>query len=229
MLERIKIKINNLNLTQKIILSIIAIIVIILLFLLLYKVFYSQESDVIISTEENETENNAQVKIGIKEEKNMITVHVVGEVNNPGVFKLEEGSRIIDAINSAGGKTEEADLSKINLAYILEDGVQIYVPNIKDVSKLEETGELEFIKEDAGEGVITYSAIQEKEEKNSKVNINNANLEKLQTLPGIGESTAQKIIDYRNANGKFKSVDDIKNVSGIGESKFNIIKELISV
>ena len=183
MLENIKVKLNNLNIKQKIFLGILLIIVISLLFLLLYNIFYTQEDEIVLTTDENEIINNTEVKIGIKEEKNMITVHVVGEVNNPGVVKLQEGSRIIDAINSAGGKTEEADLSKINLAYILEDGVQIYVPNIKDISKIEETGEMDFIREDAGEGIITYTAMQEKSEKNSKVNINNANLEKLQTLP----------------------------------------------
>ena len=104
-------------------------------------------------------------------------------------------------------ETEEADLNKLNLAQLLNDGDKIYVPNKSD--------EIEDYKDTTG--------------KSSTVNLNTATLEELTSLPGIGESTAQKIIDYRKQNGKFKVIEDLKNVSGIGESKFDNIKDKITV
>ena len=122
----------------------------------------------------------------------------------------------------AGGQTENADLSKINLAFVIEDGMQIYVPRVG------ENQEKSYITEEAGEGVIIETAINDASN-NSKVNMNTANIEKLMSLPGVGEATAQKIIDYRQQNGKFKSIEDLKNVSGIGENKYNNLKEKIDV
>lgn len=237
MLDNIINKLKNLNVKQKIIVVIIGLVIVILGFLFLYKIFYSEEDEIIIENEINEENENqieektkTESKIGILESKKTVTVHVIGEVNTPGVVTLEEGARIIDAINAAGGKTEEADLSRINLAYVVEDGVQIYVPSITEVANIEENEKNDYIREDAGEGIIISTATQEEgEEKQTKVNINTANLEKLQTLPGIGESTARKIIEYREQNGKFQSIEDIKNVSGIGDSKFNSLKDLIVV
>ena len=245
MIENLLEKIRKFNNKQKIIVLIILFIVIILGFMFLYKMFYVEDEEIIV---ENETEENQNVeneedkqdantssdkesRIGILNSKNTITVHVVGEVNSPGVVTLNEGARIIDAINAAGGKTEDADLSKVNLAYIVEDGVQIYIPSITETSKIGENSEneIKYIREDAGEGIILTSASEENNEKQIKVNINTANLEKLQTLPGVGESTAKKIIEYREKNGKFSKIEDIKNVSGIGESKFNTLKDSITV
>ena len=126
------------NRKQMIIVTISIAIILIILFLIAYKYFYSDNTEIIIDTNQTETENienneNEQTitsKLGIKENKKTIIVHVVGEVNTPGIVELNEGARIIDAINGAGGKTEEADMSKINLAYVIEDGSQIYVPSI---------------------------------------------------------------------------------------------------
>ena len=126
------------NRKQMIIVTISIAIILIILFLIAYKYFYSDNTEIIIDTNQTETENienneNEQAitsKLGIKENKKTIIVHVVGEVNTPGIVELNEGARIIDAINGAGGKTEEADMSKINLAYVIEDGSQIYVPSI---------------------------------------------------------------------------------------------------
>ena len=168
-----------------------------------------------------EAEGESLVSIG--KGNNKVMVHVVGEVNSPGVVTLNEGARIIDAINAADGKTEDADLSKINLAYIVEDGVQIYVPRIGENKEI-------HISEDAGDGIITDSSTFENDEvKEIKVNINTATAEKLQSLPGVGTSIAQKIIDYRTQNGRFKSIEDLKNVSGIGDAKFNNLKNYITV
>ena len=153
----------------------------------------------------------------VKKEDKKKKVHITGEVRNPGLYELEEGSRILDIINLAGGITPEANLDKVNLAYQISDGQKVKIPSIKD----EEVGN--YIYENSGENVIE----EDKDKNNTKIDINKADLNDLITLPGIGESTAQKIIDYREKNGKFKTIEDIKNVSGIGESKYNQIKDYI--
>ena len=124
---------------------------------------------------------------------------------------------MIDAIEAAGGTLEEADLSKINLAYILEDGEKIYIPSMND--KEEE----EYISSNSGDNSSN------KNQEKLMININTATQEQLQKLPGIGASIATRIINYRKENGKFQDIMDIKNVSGIGESKFNNIKNYICI
>ena len=215
----------NLNKKQKIICIVIILLILFAFFIYTYNNLNNYEDDEIILNNDINGIGNIQEKekIGIAENEEKVIVHVIGEVNNPGVVTLDEGARIIDAINAAGGKTEEADLSKVNLAYIVEDGTQIYIPRIN-----ENLNEIELMSTEAGQSVITN---EEKEEngQETKVNINTANKEKLETLPGIGETTAQKIIDYREANGKFKTIEEIKNVSGIGDAKFDNLKDKIVV
>ena len=149
-----------------------------------------------------------------------IVVHITGEVVNEGIIRIKKDSRLVDVIEKAGGTTKEADLSKINLAYQVKDGQKIYIPNMND----KENEIQEYITGGAGNNII----IEEKENE-SKVNINTANQTELETLSGIGPSTALKIINYRNENGEFKKIEDIKDVPGIGESKFENIKENICV
>lgn len=191
------------NLSTKMKIAITAIVVIIVLTIGIY--FFRQTTD-------DETvyyESTEQIE---EAETNQITVHIAGAVNNPGIVVLEEGSRIVDALEAAGGETEEADLNKLNLAYVLSDGEKLYIP-----TKNEEDQEY-----------ITQGKGQMQEEENT-VNINTATVEQLTTLPGIGEATASKIIEYRKENGKFKKVEDLKNVPGIGDSKFQNIKEMLKV
>lgn len=176
---------------------IIVILVIVLLFFVI-KNNHESESFVIESNSENEGDINAEKNNSEKKEKEeekveKIKVHVVGFVKSPGLIELDEGSRINDAIEKAGGITEEGDLSKVNLAYILNDGEKIYIPSLSD--------------ENNGDG------INSEEMKSGKVNINNANEEELKKITGIGASIAKKIIEYRVANGKFSSIEEIKNVS----------------
>ncbi len=238
-MENIIERIKNLSQKQKIIVGIFACIVIIIAFVFLYR-FYNDGEDInfgiendninSVQSQEDDTGSEKQSKIGILDSKKTVAVHIVGEVNSPGVVTLNEGARIIDAINAAGGSTEEADLSKINLAYIVEDGTQVYIPSIRDMTTVQEGRQNSFIREDAGDDIISTNASNEESNRqNGKVNINIASVEKLQTLPGIGQSTAQKIIEYRNQNGKFKSEEDLKNVAGIGESKYNNLKDKITV
>lgn len=132
-----------------------------------------------------------------------IVVHVCGAVNNPGVYSLAIGSRIIDAIEVGGGSTSEACLDVLNLAAKVIDGQRVYVP---------QKGE-----------VIPFA------EENSLINLNTATLEELDKLPGIGEVLAQRIVDYREANGGFKSVGELQRVEGIGQKKFKEIKDKVTV
>ena len=237
-------KFENLTIKQKIILIILILIVATTIIIAIYRTYSDGQGEIIVQNvqETNNIEENS-TQIGNKLfsdiiKKGKIMIDVTGAVNEPGVVILNEGSRIIDAINAAGGKTEEADTSKINLAYILEDGVQIYIPKIGEKSEAEleaeksgSTGKKEYIKTDAGEGIITETATNDntKTTTETKININTADKEKLKTLNGIGDSMAQKIIEYREKNGKFATIEDIKKVSGIGESKFNNIKTKIVV
>ena len=147
-----------------------------------------------------------------------IIVHIDGEVVKPGIVSLPTEARITDAISAAGGLTELADTSKINLAYSLQDGLKVYIPSINDTQV--ET----YIQNDAGDNVIVQDSSS-----SSLININSATQSELDSLPGIGPSTASKIIDYRNKNGDFKNIEDLMNVSGIGEAKFNNIRDYICI
>lgn len=170
--------------------------------------------DIIINnqTENTTEENNNQEKI---------VIHITGAICNEGIYELEENSRIADAVKMAGGLKEDADLKQINLAYVLEDGIKINIP-----SKNESTNE----PSNNAESYITKENLNSfNNAKTSKVNINSATQTELETLPGIGPSTALKIINYRKEKGKFNKIEDIKNVNGIGESKFNKIKEFIKI
>ena len=162
-----------------------------------------------------------------EQNKEMIIVHITGEVKNWGVIELEEGSRVIDAVNKAGGFTDEADTEKVNLAYELTDGVKVYIPSKNEEVENSVTTQ-KYITTDSGNNVITEENNMKKTS-NSLVNINEATQTELETLPGIGPSTALKIISYREENGKFSNIEDIKNVSGIGDNKFENIRELICV
>lgn len=167
---------------------------------------------------ENSITNNENE---ISEDK--ILVHVSGCVKSKGIVILKKGDRILDAIEAAGGETDDADLEKLNLAYELQDGEKLKVPSKN------EKDENEYITSDSGNNVIVNKSGNEEEEKTKMININNANKEELMTLSGVGESTANKIIKYREENGKFKKIEDIKNVPGIGDVKFENIKDKIVV
>lgn len=155
----------------------------------------------------------------IFEENTEIVIHIEGEVINTGIICIPSGSRISDAIIAAGGLTELADVSKVNLAYILQDSQKIYIPSIYDDDNIT------YVTNTAGNNVLVDSNGTTK----NIVNINTATKSELESLPGIGASTATKILDYRNKNGKFKSIEELMNITGIGESKLNNIKDYICI
>lgn len=154
---------------------------------------------------ESERETDASYETGTQ---TGVWVYVCGEVKDPGVYYLEESSRILDAIEMAGGMTEDADRVHLNLASPIEDGQQIYVPNVSENSENQLAAYT-----DEGSGLI---------------DLNTASLEELKTLPGIGDSKASAIIEYRK-NTPFETIEDIMNVSGIKENSFQKIKDMIKV
>ena len=191
------------------------------------------------TTEANTNQKNEQIYKNT-ESSEKIYVYITGEVNSPGVVLLNNGSRIVDAIEAAGGVTDKANITKVNLVYILQDGMKINIPNQNDLKNNEN---FEYITMSSGDekndANINNSASNTSSEKSSSnkesafkisvVNINTATQTELETLPGIGPSLALKIINYRKENGKFSSIEDIKNVSGIGDAKFENIKNYIRV
>ena len=206
---------------------IILIIILITILFIIYKNFIEGEinTNILENTEEND--NNKE-----KSDTNQkIIVYITGEINNPGIYELEENSRIADCIEKAGGIKENADITDINLATILEDGEKIYKPAKGKFNGKSENDAKEEIRKKTEEKTTGSSTkiSPENKQKNAKININTATQTELETLPGIGISTAIKIIEYRKENGKFKNIEEIKNVKGIGENKFKKIKELIKV
>lgn len=152
-------------------------------------------------------------------DRNKIIVEIKGEVAKPDVYQLEEGSIIKDLIDMAGGVTEEADLSRINRAEELLNHELIIIGNINDET------ESSVVQNNS-----TYSSNGNNSDKGSTlININTADLEQLKEITGIGNIKAQSIIDYREANGGFKSLEELKNVDGIGDKTFEKIKEQITL
>ena len=176
--------------------------------------------NIIETSEENSTNEQKEVSITTK-----IVVYVTGEVKEPGIYELEENSRIKDAIEEAGGLKETADITDINLATILEDEDKITIPSKEEINQNNSQSKTTEKSQNKTSTTTDFTT----KNQNSKVNINTATQTELETLPGIGPSIAGKIVSYRKENGKFKSIEEIKKVSGIGESKYKKIKELIKL
>ena len=156
----------------------------------------------------------------VKEEEvveKKIYVHIDGAILNPGIKEISEGTRLFELIELSGGELEDADLSRLNLSSILKDEQKIVIPyKVEEV--IQETN-----------NIVSKSNVSSNNNSIFPININYANLSELQNLNGIGPAMATKIINYRDENGLFNSIEDIKNVSGIGEAKFNKIKDDITI
>lgn len=146
-------------------------------------------------------------------EQDLITVDVKGAVKSPGIYDLPVGSRVNDAVQKAGGLTEQADSKLLNLAQKVSDEALVYVP-----TKGEESAS-----QQAGSGTASST------NKEKKINLNKASLEELKQVKGLGGKRAQDIIDHRESNGKFKSVDELKKVSGIGAKTIEKLKDYVTV
>ncbi|MFM8944741.1 MAG: helix-hairpin-helix domain-containing protein [Actinomycetota bacterium] len=136
-----------------------------------------------------------------------VVVHVAGRVRSPGVYELAAGARLVDALEAAGGALRGADLDAINLAALAVDGTQIYIPRRGEIAA-------------AATGGVSADG---------RIDINAATAADLETLPRVGEVLAQRIVDYRTANGPFASVDDLLDVSGIGQATLDGFRDLITV
>ena len=149
-------------------------------------------------------------------EINEMKVYISGEISKEGVYEFEDGDRLDDLIKKAGGLTENANAKDLNLAMKLEDEMKIYIPSIYEVSSDDANDTIPIITSDS------------KDSSKDKVNINNASKEELMTLPNIGDKRADSILEYRESN-KFETVEDLKNVNGIGEKFYQSLKDLITV
>ena len=162
-----------------------------------------------------------------------ITVYVSGAVAKPGLHEIVPGSRAVDAIEAAGGMTEEANKDRVNLAKICKDGMQVNVPRLsaKELRKLKQAQNV-YIADDAN---AVDNAVQPanyapvvQQDNGGKVRLNSATIEELEELPGVGEVTAQRIVEYRNLHG-FNKIEDIMNVKGIGQAKFNKMRPYLDL
>ena len=209
-----------------------AIILLICPTILLVKDKLNSKDDIYVLTEEStvsdENKNNDK-KEKIEDEKENIsnkeiTVYVSGEVNKSGVVTLKEGDRLAVAVEKLGGTTKNADLNNINLAIRVKDEEHYIIPKIGE-AKQEDLKDVNNTKDIENAEIKNENTAKD----SSKININTATLEELDKLPGVGEATANKIISHREENGQFKNIEDIKNVNGIGDKKFENMKELICV
>lgn len=171
----------------------------------------SGEADIKIEDAQQISASDTEQK---EKREQTLFVDIGGEVKEPKLVELPEGSRIEDAVRAAGGLTDDADIEKINRAAFVSDGEKILIP-----SKI--GGHETEMQEEVQTGAYSYS--------DGRININTADASKLEELDGIGPVTAEKIISYREENGGFSSIDDIKNVSGIGDKTFEKFKEDITV
>lgn len=178
---------------------------------------FTKNDEIVMVSEENSEnknkENEENARDLTSEDKK---VYISGEVKNSGVYDIRDGDRLDDLVKRAGGLTEKADINSINLAMRLEDQMKIYIPNIDENQNINNNNLA------IGEVSTTTSS------QTNKINLNTATKEELMTLPNIGEKRAQAILDYRQEN-KFQKIEDIKNVSGIGEKYFEAMKDLITV
>lgn len=211
--------------------------------IMLFVIVYENNNNIEkVSAKENNSITKKEVK---KESDSTVFVDVKGAVNNPGVYELESGKRVINAINKAGGLSSNANSININLSKKLTDEMVIIVYTKNEILNYKNGGNTKAISCASNECICPDSnndacisktssgkssgSKVSTNNSNSKVSINSASKEELMTLNGVGEAKAQKIIEYREKNGQFKSIEDIKNVSGIGDSMYEKIKDNITL
>ncbi len=190
----------------------------------------SKNTKVVIEKKKSITKN-------VETPREFIKVDIKGQIVSPGIYELEKESRVIDVINKAGGLTEFADTTVINLSKKIKDEMVIIIYSKEEVADFKKTKEIEkqvsnkCIRKDS-DSLVNDACIEDSDTtgtNSSLVNINTALVDELKTLPGIGESKAKNIIDYRNSNGPFQSIEDLKNVDGIGDGLYDQIKENITI
>lgn len=196
----------------------IAIVVLAIIVFILWNLFSSSSGEFQVGEKDNSKQANEQTNAN-KQEEASIYVHISGCVNKPGLYELSAKARVAEAIEKAGGASDEANLDALNLAEKLQDGQHIVVESKTASVNANVSNDQNLNSESQG----TESS------KSGKVNINTADESLLQSVSGIGPSKASKIVAYREKNGKFKSVDDLVNVSGIGEKTLASIKDQLCI
>ena len=224
-----------------VIIGVIVIAVIIFMIINLGKIkeFENKDNDKItnvessINTDNDKSEENKEQKDDNSKEQIVngggIFVHIDGYINNPGVYEIKENDRIKTLIDKAGGFKEGYSIKNINLAAKLSDGDKIYIPSVSEEKVSENNNNININSSGKGQNVKTDRNNVSVMKNNSKININTANISELKQITGIGESTANKIIDYRENVGKFKKIEDIKEVKGIGDAKYESLKNKITI
>ena len=191
------------------------------------------EKNITVSEEnkdDKEKEGNEEDKKENISSETGIFVHIDGYVNNPGVYQIKENERINVLIEKAGGLKNGYSIKNINLAAKLSDGDKVYIPSVEEEKTLGNQNNnisVNTVGKHTNNGNNSNNNVNIT--KNNKININTANVSELKQITGIGESTANKIIDYRQNVGKFKKIEDIKEVKGIGDSKFESLKNKITI
>lgn len=196
-------------------------IIIILSFALIGTIYINSHKATEITLGNNQYEDVEKDSITDKdtvEEPAIIGVHISGAVKTPGFIWIREGTRLGEALKYVGGALVDADLNAVNLSKKLVDEEKVYIPKIG--GKIEQAESTSY---------NSYTTALSSKTDSGKININTAGISELDSLPGIGEAYAKRIIEYREANGPFKSIEEVKNVAGIGEKRFESIKDLIKV
>lgn len=183
----------------------IGLLVSVVFFFLMTNSVFSKEPPAVIQPVKDEVVIKTDPVI-----EEFIFIDIKGQVTEPGVYKMNITDRVIDAVLKAGGVTGDADSRSVNLSQKLKDEMMIYIPKIAEIT----CNQVPVIDETKGD---------------TRVSINKVDQKTLMTLPGIGESKANDIIKYREEKGEFKKIEDIKNVTGIGDATFNNIKDLITI
>ncbi len=178
------------------------------------------------SNEANKLTNKSEKDVGVKE----ITVYISGQVAKEGVVTLSSDKRLADAVEKLGGLTKNADTNNINLAMKLEDEKHYIIPKEGEaIQNNSDSTQMTSNKDNNNQANNSSNNATQSDSQGSKININTADLKQLDDIPGVGEATANKILSYRDENGEFKSIEEIKNVNGIGDKKFENMKDLICV
>lgn len=167
-----------------------------------------------------------QEDLMVEEKTSKVMADIKGAIQNPGVYELEEGMRIIDLIQKGGGLREDADTSTINLSKVVEDQMVIQIYTKDFIAELKQKGEVVPIEKECNCPAIQNDACDSTT--SSKISLTSASKEELMTISGIGESKAEDIIKYRNEVG-FTTIEDLKKISGIGDSLFERIKDQVTI
>ena len=188
----------------------------------------NQENPALVSSQDEDDQGRSD-EISLNGEETDVNasffVDISGSVINPGVYEVKSGQRIFHVIELAGGLKDDANINIINQAEQVYDGQKIIIPSVSE--KINES--YHYNSQDGNIGLSSSSNNGSNNTKNGKVDINTAGLEELQTLPGIGATKSSAIIEYREKNGNFAKIEDIKNVSGIGSNTFDNLKDKITV